>query len=62
MGRNRKEGPKQVARVLNNPTLERVMVQRGAFTGYLSGPPETIDYLIKRFERGGYTITRGVKP
>lgn len=51
-----------MARVLQNPTLERVMVQRGAFTGYLSGPPETIDYLIRRFERGGYTVTKVAKP
>ena len=62
MGRSRKEGPKQVARVLQNPTLERGMVQRGAFTGYLGGPPETIDYLIRRFERGGYTVTKVAKP
>lgn len=58
MGRNRQDGPKNLAKVLNNPRFQKVFVTKGnSRLPYLLST-ERYESLVAGFERRGWAVEK----
>lgn len=58
MGRKRDEGPKNLAKVLDNPRFTRVFVTKGNSRMPMLLATASFDVLAAGFERRGYTVEK----
>lgn len=56
MGRNREQGPKQLAKVVDNPRFTRVFVTKGSYRMPMLLATTSYDTLVAGFERRGYAV------
>lgn len=58
MGRNREQGPKQLAKVLDNPRFIRVFVAKGNSRMPMLMSAANYDVIAAGFERRGYVVEK----
>ena len=58
MGRTKQEGPKNLAKMLNQPRCQKVIVTRGSSRLPYFLSVERYDELVSRFEGRGWTVEK----
>ncbi len=58
MGRNREEGPKNLAKVINNPRFVRVFVTKGSARMPMTFASDSFERIAAGFERRGYAVEK----
>lgn len=61
MGRTKQEGPKQLAKVVNNPRFTRVFVTKGNSRMPMLLSNASYELLVAGFERRGYTVEKAAQ-
>lgn len=60
MGRTKAEGPKQLAKLVNNPRFVRVFVTKGSSRMPMLLSATSFDAIAAGFERRGYTVEKQI--
>lgn len=58
MGRNRAEGPKNLAKVMDNPRFVRVFVTKGSARMPMTFAADSFERIASGFERRGYAVEK----
>lgn len=58
MGRNREQGPKQLARVLDKPRFLKVFVVKGSTRMPMTFASDSFERIAAGFERRGYAVEK----
>lgn len=58
MGRNRSEGPKNLAKVMDNPRFVRVFVTKGSARMPMTFAADSFERIASGFERRGYAVEK----
>ena len=58
MGRNREQGPQQLARVLDKPRFVKVFVTKGSARMQMTFAADSFDRISAGFERRGYAVEK----